>query len=148
MYHVCMSNRYSFSLMILVLVLMFQAGCASDETKVPSPEVVIAQEAFDLAIEIRDVFIDKDSSDLKSLCSEAMYRKLADTMKAFRGLSLDFTKRWVDIDTDGTVHLYIAWQRKGEYEGKDASGAGMAVFVLRGSPFLLEDILRENPFSE
>lgn len=148
MYHLSMFYYLLRRLWLILITLVLFVGCASDETKVPSPEVVIAQEAFNLAIEIRDAFIDKDSSDLKSLCSEAMYRKLADTMRAFRGLSLDFTKRWVDIDTDGTVHLYIAWQRKGEYDGKDASGAGMAVFVLKGSPFLLEDILRENPFSE
>lgn len=148
MYHLSMQYNFSHRFSLVLLMLVALAGCASDEARVPSPEVVIAGEAFDLAIEIRDAFIDTDSSDLKSLCSETMYQKLADTMGTFRGLSLDFTKRWVDIDTDGMVHLYIAWQRKGEYAGKDASGAGMAVFVLKGSPLMLEDILRENPFSE
>lgn len=146
MYYVCMHARNFFSLIIIVFGLALQSGCASDETRMPTPEAVIAREAFDHAIKIRDAFIDEDSKSLKTLCSESMYHTLMGARESFRNPSLDFTMRWVDIDEHGTVHLYVAWQRKGEYEGKDASGAGMGVFVLKGSPFLLEEILRESPF--
>jgi len=134
------------SIILSVAALLAVAACASDEAKVPTPEAITAQQAFEHALKIREAFLDDDRSDLQELCNEATYQKLLQTTGVSRDLSLEFIMRWVDIDEVGTIHLYVSWKRKGELSGKDATATGMVDFVMKGSPLLLTEILRESPF--
>jgi hypothetical protein len=129
-----------------MLLLLLSAACSSEVKKTPPPEALTAEKAFTLAEEIKDAFVSKNSLTLKGLCTESLYGELSPLITKFRDLKLDFTMRWVDIDTSGTVHLYVAWKRKAERQNEAISDSGMAVFVIKNDPFLADEILRENPF--
>lgn len=128
------------------MVLVYIISCASEEKKTPPQGALTAERAFKLVQDVKDAFLKRDLRKLQSLCSEDVYNELSGRTETFRGSNLEFGMRWVDIDKDGTVHLYVAWKRKTIIGDKEGTDTGMAAFVIKAPPFVVDDILRENPF--
>lgn len=138
------------SLLIRVLVLAFavllNVSCASDDEKTTPVEVEQATKAFTLSLEVKDAFLKGDVKSLRTLCSKKIYDKLSSSMKGFSGWKIDFKMRWVDIDEEGTVHMYISWKRDSGREEENIEKEGLTLFVINEDPFIVEEIMRENPF--
>ncbi len=129
---------------VIVTLLLF--SCASDEEKTPSVEVELANRAFDLSEEVKESFIKGDSEALRRLCSKNLYNKLSSKMDELSGWKIDFKMRWVDIDEEGTIHMYISWKRDPGREEENIETSGLALFVIKEDLFIVEKIMRENPF--
>ncbi len=129
---------------MIVALLLF--SCASDEEKTPSVEVELANRAFDLSEEVKESFLKGDTVALKRLCSKNLYNKLSSKMNELSGWKFDFKMRWVDIDEEGTIHMYIAWNRDSDREEENIETSGLALFVIKGDPLIVDRIMRENPF--
>ncbi|HDZ88273.1 MAG TPA: hypothetical protein ENH38_06610 [Nitrospirae bacterium] len=123
-------------------------SCASDEKKMPTAEVDIANRAFDLSNKIKEAFLNDNKKMLKNLCSKDLYNDLSRDIDSYTGEGIDFTMRWVDIDEEGTIHLYVSWKKKDKRKTNDENTSGMAVFIIKDKPFIAKKILRENPFSD
>jgi len=144
-----MSYRKCTVMLFILLSVAVFSSCASDEEKRPTPEVEMATRAFALAEKVRDAYLSHDSESLRQLCSADLFGALKETMNHYEGGSIEFRMRWVDIDRDGTVHLYVSWKRSGGNGGEmEEAGSGMAVFVISGEPLRVEKVLRESPFPE
>ncbi|MGW8272750.1 MAG: hypothetical protein ACWGN7_05105 [Thermodesulfovibrionales bacterium] len=130
----------------VVIICLLAASCASGEKKVPPPEALTAEKAFSTAIEIRDAFVKDDAGKLRSLCADPLFETISSSRQKFETVSLEFTMRWVDIDYDATVHLYVAWKRSAVIDDKDSSDSGMGVFMMRGEPLKAFEIVRDSPF--
>ncbi|MGE5893086.1 MAG: hypothetical protein ACM34I_03425 [bacterium] len=146
MYHGMMKPGYCPPLIILAAFLFFLIGCATGEKKEPTPETIIAEKAFALSLEIRDAYTAQDLRKLRTLCSETLSNDLSLQREKYKSVKLDFTMRWVDIEQDGTVHLYVAWKRKALTTVQATEDSGMGVFILKGDPLKADTILRDNPF--
>lgn len=83
---------------------------------------------------------------MKTLCADPLFDALSSSRQKFGAVSMEFTMRWVDIDLDGTVHLYVSWKRSATIERKEEVASGMGVFLMRGDPLRATEILREDPF--
>lgn len=141
-----MKNTPFLESLLISSLLFMLVSCGSAEKKDPTPEVRIATKAFELSNKIKDSFINKDSQALQSLCSEALYTELSSDVETFTHMKLEFTLRWVDIDNEGTIHLYVSWERSALKEDRTVNDSGMSVFLIKGKPLVAENILRENPF--
>jgi hypothetical protein len=131
---------------LLAFALLLNVSCASDDEKTTPVEVEMATKAFLLSLEVKDSFLTGDVKTLQSLCSKKVYDKLVATMDDLSGWKIDFKMRWVDIDDEGTVHLYISWKRDSGREEENIEMSGLALFVITEDPFIVEEIMRENPF--
>jgi hypothetical protein len=129
---------------MIVALLLF--SCASDEEKTPSVEVDLANRAFDLSEEVKESFLKGDTEALKRLCSKALYNKLSSKTGELSGWKIDFKMRWVDIDEEGIIHMYISWKRDSGREEENIDTSGLALFVIKEDPFIVDRIMRENPF--
>ena len=138
------SNVYAL-IMIPMFILM---SCAADQDKQPTVEVQIAEKAFDLSNVIKDAFLNGDRQALKALCSDDLYEELSSLMNTFPGKDLEFTLRWVDIDFEGTIHLYVTWKRSPMQQQGSEQASGLAVFVMTQDPLVAREIIRENPFAQ
>jgi|COG998Drversion2_1049125.scaffolds.fasta_scaffold20682_2 hypothetical protein len=130
---------------LLIISLSALISCASDDEKAPSVEVNMANRAFDLSIGIKEAFLRKDGDALRRLCGKDLSDELVFVMEEFKGKDIDFKMRWVDIDEEGEMHLYIQWNK---FMGDSARGeqiSGLALFVLNRD-FIAVEIMRENPF--
>ncbi|HDL20743.1 MAG TPA: hypothetical protein ENG86_07350 [Nitrospirae bacterium] len=114
----------------------------------PTAEVDIANRAFDLSNKIKEAFLNDNKKMLKNLCSKDLYNDLSRDIDSYTGEGIDFTMRWVDIDEEGTIHLYVSWKKKDKRKTNDENTSGMAVFIIKDKPFIAKKILRENPFSD
>lgn len=130
----------------MLIFCVLAVSCASGEKKVPTAEALTAEKAFSTSLEIRDAFVENDTRKLKALCAEPLFELLSSSRQKFTAVSLEFTMRWVDIDYDGTVHLYVAWKRLATTDREEPSDSGMGVFLMRGEPLKATEILRESPF--
>ena len=131
-------------LSIIVALLLF--SCATDEEKTPAVEVELATKAFELSEEVKESFLKGDKGALKRLCSKNLYNKLSSKMNELSGWKIDFKMRWVDIDEEGTIHMYISWERDSGREEENFEMSGLALFVIKEDPFIVDRIMRENPF--
>ncbi len=136
------------SILLLCLILLFVSSCSWDEEKVPTPEVEIANRALELVHNVQQSLIDDDTEKLDMLTSDTLFPRLKKSSGAIRKDELELKMRWVDILENGVVHLYISWTRHQAVSEDDDQAKGLAVFVIKEAPFILDDILREDPFEK
>lgn len=137
-----MKWRAIFKYVTIGLVCILFSACASEDRKLRSQGAETASRAFEIVLEIKSSFLDGDRSKLKELCSETLFAKLSDSMDTFKGKDMEFRMKWVSIEEDGTVNLYISWSEK----DKDPADTRIAQFVIGKSPFVARKILRDDPF--
>ncbi|MCX8034233.1 MAG: hypothetical protein N3A00_02810 [Thermodesulfovibrio sp.] len=131
--------------LILSLMLIILACGGKKQIKQPSLEYLYTTEAFKVVDEIRLSYQNKDNAGIRKNCSEAAYREIIASIKPFDKVELEFTPVLVEMEGDG-MRLYVSWNGKWSYLGKDMEERGLASFFLRGNPLKVEKILRGNPF--
>jgi uncharacterized protein (DUF342 family) len=131
------------TLFLCIIVALF--GCSKKEVKPESQESKVAQESFTLAETLKNAFIKGDHATLQENTTEEGYKDVTANKKAFGGVELTFSPRWVEIE-DNQVTLNVSWKSAWFSEGKKTEDRGMAVFVMEGKPLKVTKILRSNPF--
>ena len=133
---------------ILFVYAILLAACGTQEKK-PSQDVLLAKNAFGQMERLRQAYSARDMAALEALCSEEAYASLKMGMREFRSVKLEFEYKWVDIKTDGTIEVQVAWTGKWTLQGDDAvvSDRGWADFLLSGSKTKLISIKGSSPFA-
>ncbi len=132
-------------LIYAIIVFVFVASCGKGEVKKVSEDSKIATEAFSLAEKIREAYTKKDLSTIEKNSTREGFRTISSAFKTFDSVDLTFSPVWVEIE-DNVVHLNISWKGTWQKGGKTMEERGMAVFVLKGRPLKVDNILRANPF--
>lgn len=132
-------------ILILSFVLLILACGGKKQIKQPSSEYLYTAEAFKVVDEIRIAYQNKDNAGIRKNCSESAYREIITYIKPFDKVELEFIPVLVEIEGDG-MKLYVSWNGRWNYLGKDTEERGLASFFLSGKPLRVEKILRGNPF--
>ena len=131
---------------VVMLVASFAfVSCGKKEVKPPTPESKTALEAFALADEIREAFMNKDLGTIRRGSTESGFQAVTANTKGYESVDITFTPRWVEIEQD-KVTVNISWKTSWTAGGKETEDRGMAVLVMEGRPLKLSGILRTNPF--
>lgn len=141
-------NKYMIKIIsrILFAAALFALVSCSEAKKV-TQESITAKEAFAVAEEIKEAYLDRDRADIEKNCTLNGYKEVAGAMKDFEKAELDFAYKWVDIE-QSSVSLRVAWSGKWTISNKTFEERGIAIFLLEGNPLKLNKILRENPFRQ
>ena len=131
-------------LVVLVCTLTLSCG-GKKEVKKQSEDSRIATEAVDVAEKLRDAYLRKDLKSIERNTTREGYRTIVSSVKPFDHAELEFNPVWVEIEGN-EVRLNVSWKGKWQKTGKTLDERGMAVFVMRGKPLKLENIIRGNPF--
>ncbi len=126
------------------IVLIFSVSCGKKEVKRVSEESLIATEAFGLIEKIKDAYIKGDLSVIERNSTKDGFKAIA-AQRTFDSVDLTFSPVWVEIEGD-TVNVNISWKGNWKRSGKSIEERGMAVFVLKGRPLKIDNVLRANPF--
>ncbi len=130
----------------VILIVLLAMSCGKKEAvKKISPESQLSQESFALAETIRQAFEKGDLDTIKNNSTEAGYADITINERAYDGIGLVFTPRWVEIE-DEKVSLNIAWKSTWTADDIIAEESGMAIFMMEGTPLKVTKILRANPF--
>lgn len=136
-----------FKRFIFLIVIFSLLSCGGKEVKKVSEESIIAQEAFQLAEDIKNAYLDNDRKTLEKNSTTDGYRELVGAIKKFDSAELEFNPMWVEIK-DPVVKLTISWEGKWTVSDISKEDKGIAVFVLKGQPLKLSQVLRANPFRQ
>ncbi|MEO5358579.1 MAG: hypothetical protein H7844_14960 [Nitrospirae bacterium YQR-1] len=130
-----------------VMAFFLFMSCSKKEVKPVSMESLTAQEAIETIEKVKTAYIKKDESSLRRYTSEEGFSSNF-TVKSmgFSSAELSFTPLWVDIK-GGTVQVQISWTGKWVYHGQSIGEKGVAGFVLTGSPYRMNMVLKDNPFT-
>lgn len=129
----------------MLISLMIIVSCGKKEVKVVSEDSKIATEAFALAKAIKEAYVKRDMVAIKGNATKDGYRTVFGEIKDFDSAELTFNPVWVEIKGN-VVHLSISWKGTWQKDGKTIDDMGMAVFVLKGRPLKVDNVLRTNPF--
>ncbi len=132
-------------LAITLIVLVFVTACGKKQVKQQSQDSKIATEAFKVVEDLRQAYIMRDLKTVENDTTREGYRTIVSAMKSFDSVELSFNPAWVEIE-DSTVTLNVSWRGKWQKENKTTDERGMAVFILKGRPLKVDNILRSNPF--
>ncbi len=133
-------------LFAVLAVTLSIISCGKKKVKPVPAESRRVQESIQRIDEIKDAYLRKNTTVLKSLTTPDGYREIIAKMKNFDSAELHFTPKWVDIKGD-SIYLYISWTGTWKLNQRVLSERGFAAFVLEGNQQLLDRILRESPFS-
>ncbi|MEN2986192.1 MAG: hypothetical protein ABDH16_06025 [Thermodesulfovibrionaceae bacterium] len=128
----------------ILFLLIFSCG-SKKQVRVPSFEYTYTNQAFKVVDELRQAYQNKDNLGIRKNCSESAYREIIASIKPFDKAELEFTPVFAEIEAD-TLRLYISWNGRWSYIGKETEERGLAIFLMRGSPPKVEKIIRGNPF--
>jgi hypothetical protein len=131
---------------VLFIAALF-AFVACSEAKKVTQDSITAKEAFAVAEEIREAYLNRDRAAIETNCTTNGYRDMVGAIKNFEKAELDFAYKWVDIE-QSSVSLRVAWSGKWTISNKTVEERGIAIFLLEGNPLKLNKILRENPFKQ
>jgi hypothetical protein len=134
-------------LFICLLAIPFLTSCGGKEVKPVSQESKTAQEAIQLADNLKNAYEENDRQTLESLSTIDGYRELIGSLKTFNSAELTFTPTWIEIQ-DSTVKLTISWKGTWVVKGKTTEERGIAAFAFEGTPLKLAKIERSNPFRQ
>jgi len=132
-------------LIVAFIMFVFVASCGKGEVKKISEDSKIATEAFSLAEKIREAYAKRDMAVIEKNATREGFRTISSALRSFDSVDLTFSPVWVEIE-DSVVHLNISWKGTWQKGGRKTEERGMAVFVLKGRPLKVDNILRANPF--
>ncbi|MGC9046264.1 MAG: hypothetical protein C0186_04175 [Thermodesulfovibrio aggregans] len=131
---------------IILLLILLVFGCGGKkQVKPTSEEYSYTTQAFKIVDEIRQAYQNKDNSGIRKHCSESAYREIIASIRPFDRAELEFTPVFAEMFADG-FRLYVSWNGKWSYLGKETEERGLAIFLIKGNPPQVEKILRGNPF--
>jgi hypothetical protein len=132
-------------LVALVICLFLVVSCGKKDVKMTPTESIAASSVEKLLGDIKDAYVNKNMPRLQELTTSEGYRDLSVAVKPFDKASLRFTPTWMDIK-DNRIEVHVAWEGKWE-KGKEVDEErGLAVFVLAGNPYRLDEVHRASPF--
>lgn len=138
-------NRNAVILILSCMIFLLSASCGSKEVKRVSEDSKTAIEAFSVIEEIRDSYVKNDLALIEKNVTKDGFKAISSVLKSFDSVELTFNPVWVEIEGDH-VNVNISWKGKWQKAGKITEERGMAVFVLKGRPLKVDNILRTNPF--
>lgn len=147
-YNMIMLRKFLL-LIILLLTGLIPTACGTQEKR-PSQDVLLAKDAFGHLERLRQAYSARDMAALEHLCSQSAYTALRQEMKEFKSVSLEFQNKWVDIKSDGTLEVQVAWMGEwftGGENGSLISDSGRATFVLSGRALKLMGVHGSDPFA-
>lgn len=131
---------------LIFVVVIFLIACGGKKAKKEtSQEYLYTTQAFKVVDEIRLAYQNRDNEGLKKHFSDRGYREIIASIKPFDKAELEFTPVLVEIEGENT-RLYVSWNGKWNYLGKDYEERGLASFLLKGNPPKVDKIIRGNPF--
>lgn len=131
---------------LIFLIFLLILGCGGKkQVKIHSQEYTYTNQAFQIVDELRQAYQKKESSGIRKNCTESAYREIIASIKPFDKAELEFTPVFAEMEAD-QLKLYVSWNGKWTYIGKETEERGLAVFLIRGNPPKIERILRGNPF--
>ncbi len=134
----------------LILILFWASillvSCSSTEKKPLPEEARLTKKAYSIAEKLKNAYLEGNKSVFRRYCTRKGYLKIISSIKEFDHANLSFRPEWVDID-NGKLILYIRWEGSWSVNGSFYNEKGLTAFQFRLSPLLLDDILRNNPFS-
>lgn len=132
------------SLLLLAVVLsLFTAACGK-ATK-PTQDSKTATEAFGVVEAIKEAYLKKEYSSIEKSCTREGFRTIKSSIKLFDSAELSFAPTLVEIDGD-KVMVHSSWKGRWIRGTKKTEERGVAVFVMRGRPLKVDNILRTSPF--
>ncbi len=138
---------FTVGVLTLLFLLITTMNACSKEVKRPSEESIIAKEAMEVVLEIKEAYMNKDRERLEKLL---VSKEVMDNFSFFDiPGEMEFIFRWIDI-YDSKADVYVSWKivpaspLAGDVSTQELKG--LCLFVLEGRPFKLKKILRENPF--
>lgn len=130
---------------IVCIVFLGVVSCSKKEMKQPAPDSRRYAEAQSVLEAIRNAYVAKDLQSIRLKTTDDGFRALTTAMKPFDSAYLEFNPVFAEIQGN-TIRVNVSWNGRWTYAGRTSEERGMAVFLLRGQPFQLENILRGNPF--
>lgn len=132
--------------MIILICMAILAGCGT-QTKRPSQDVLIAEQAMKHVERLQAAYSARDLTGLETLCTPEAFSKIRFGIKPFSSVDIKMDSQWIDINTSGEVELRIAWAGRWHLEkGLEATDNGTAVFIIAGSPLKLSKVRGSSPF--
>lgn len=139
-------KRLFFVAVVAVLILaVLAASCGTKAVKKVSEDSKTATETFAVVDAIKDAYLKRDVSGIEKKTTKDGFRRISSVIKSFDSAKLDFNPVLVEIE-EGTVNFNVSWIGTWTKDGKTTEERGMAVFVLKGVPLKVDDVLRVNPF--
>lgn len=132
-------------LIFAFIILAFVVSCGKKEVKKVSDDSKLATEAFALAETIKDAYVKRDMDTLARNTTKEGLRTISGSMKVFDSAVVTFNPVWVEIDGD-VINVNISWTGTWQKSGKTTEERGMAVFVMKGRPLKVDNVLRATPF--
>lgn len=131
-------------LIFFIILFLFSCG-TKKQVKPPSEEYTYTKQAFRVVEEIKQAYQNKDNSGIRKNSTESAYREIIASIRPFDKAELEFNPVFAEWSQDG-FRLYVSWNGKWYYLGKETEERGLADFLLRGNPPKVEKIIRGSPF--
>jgi hypothetical protein len=129
------------------MALFLFIACSKKEIKPTSMESLTAQEAIETVNKVKTAYIRKDETTLRKYTTDKGFSSVFNARAMdFSSADLSFTPLLVDIK-GGAVQVQMSWTGKWVYHGQNISEKGVAGFVLTGSPYRVDTIVKDNPFA-
>lgn len=133
-------------LLIAALILLVSTvSCGKGEVKKASQDSKTATEAFELMEQLKDAYLKKDQGTIEKSATKEGFRTIRSAIKSFDSAELTLNPVLVEINAD-EVLVQTSWKGTWRKSGKTSEERGVAVFVLKGKPLKVDNILRVNPF--
>ncbi|TAN41169.1 MAG: hypothetical protein EPN22_15645 [Nitrospirae bacterium] len=132
----------SFLFLVVVLTL-FTAACG--KAAKPTQDSKTATEAFGIIEAIKEAYLKKESSSIEKNCTREGFRTIKSAIKPFDSAELSFSPTLVEIEGD-KVMVHSSWKGRWTRGTKKIEERGAAVFVMRGRPLKVDNVLRTSPF--
>lgn len=132
--------------LILTLIISLTAiSCGKKEVKVVTEDSRIATEAITLIQTVKEAYVKRDLKTIEKNTTKDGFRTISGSMKMFDSAELAFNPVLVEIKDD-VVRVNISWRGTWKQAGKSIQERGMGVFILKGKPLRVDNILMANPF--
>jgi hypothetical protein len=131
----------------LIILMVFVVSCGKKEVKRQSQDSKLTVEGFAIAENLRQAYIKNDRDLLEKNTTKLGYDAIAGARKGFDSVEMTFTPALVELYGDAT-HVYVQWNGTWKRGDEVIEDRGLAVFVLKGKPLKLDQILRANPFNK
>ena len=132
-------------IILSLFVLIFLISCSKTEVKQVTEDSKTATEAFLIINNMKDAYVKRDMKDIESCTTRDGYRTILGAIKNFDSVDITFNPAFVEIDGDA-VNVNVSWKGTWKKDGKIIDERGIAIFVLKGRPLKVHNILRANPF--
>jgi hypothetical protein len=133
-------------ILFIAMAVLLLGACGKQKVKVQTEDSKLAVEAFALAENMREAYVNKNFKAFEHYATARGLRDVNRRLKDFEKVELFFTPKWVEIDAERLV-LNVAWEGTWTIRGREREEHGMAVFELTGRPLRLNKIVRSNPFT-